>query len=144
MKQMKTACRPTPSLIASVVNWMKEDGIEFYGAAFEAEWQAIHDERQKVVDAVLSVDGDCVVLGVQHLYFMTRFSDLQVGLFDQERIIFDKEYPIAKYHANDWVIIAALLGNDYIANVQKVPRGLCCIHCIRNSPIIMKRKTITA
>ena len=47
---------------------MRGNGIEFECAPFEAEWQLVYALREGHIDAIMSTDGDCIVLGATQIF----------------------------------------------------------------------------
>ena len=63
-KLRKETTRVRPDILAQAIYHLRDKhGITCVGAAFEAEWQCVDMARRGVVDAVYSVDSDCVALG---------------------------------------------------------------------------------
>ena len=75
MKCIKNITIPDKCTLSMIVDWMKEVGANCACAPCEARWQCTHVEKAKIVDAVISKDGDCVALGVETLHYSVNFKD---------------------------------------------------------------------
>ena len=54
-------------ILADFVRWCSRKGIKYVCAFMEAEWELCRLEKDGVIDAVVSEDSDCFVLGCQSL-----------------------------------------------------------------------------
>ena len=100
-----------------------EEKIECHGSLEEADPQLVQLEKDGVVDAILSTDGDIVVLGARRLFCqMTRKAngDYQFREFRRDQFFY-RGNPfnarISRYpqHLAD---VALLLGNDYLSRLD--------------------------
>ena len=100
-----------------------EEKIECYGSFQEADPQLVQLEKDKVVDAILSTDGDIVVLGARRLFCqMTRKAngEWQFREFRREQFFhpgnpFNARLSRYPQHLVD---VALLLGNDYCSRLE--------------------------
>ena len=59
MKNIKKITHRSNELTNLVIKWMVSKDIKYVCAPFEVEWQCVYLEHMKLVDAVMSIDGDC-------------------------------------------------------------------------------------
>jgi 5'-3' exonuclease len=87
LKRMKEACTVTPEILSIVVVWMKEEKVRLFCAPFEAEWQCVALLLDKLVDNILSTDGDCVIFGAPKVIVECTLSTLQCSAYDREAVM---------------------------------------------------------
>ena len=110
--------KPTNLDHANILQWIKEEGIECYGALYEADQQMVKLEQDGVVDGIYSEDGDIIALG--GMFVLAKMSRKSNGEYQFKLFIRDEfmssgnpynsklcKYPGLITHA------ALLLGNDY-------------------------------
>ena len=86
--ERRRMAHPTVLDHANVIHWMKDNGIECYGAAAEADYQAIKMEMDGFVNGVMTEDGDLIVLGGQLvLAKMSRKGGLKFCVFRREELL---------------------------------------------------------
>ena len=64
---------PNVRLISLVIEWIDNNDAILMSAPCEAEWKCVFLERTKIVGALMSADGDCVLLGVNSLHYNVNF-----------------------------------------------------------------------
>jgi 5'-3' exonuclease len=107
--KMKNACKITPEIISIVIDWMKQELIQFFCAPFEAEWQCISLIMDGVPDCILSTDGDCVVLGAPKVVVELTISTKQCYIYDRSTVmlsLFVEKYNITvdKAYLQKWLL----------------------------------------
>ena len=72
-------------------------------------------QKLGIVDTVMSTDGDCIIHGVERLYFNVNFDTSTFQVFNRKVDYLNTvENPLFAYDCNKWPIIGILLGCDYI------------------------------
>ena len=95
----------------------KREKIFYACAPFEAEWQCVHRERNNIVDSIISVDGDCIILGARKIYFKDKFENDTFSACIKEEDTNEKDAnPLFAYDTDKWYLIGGMLGCDYINN----------------------------
>jgi 5'-3' exonuclease len=120
LKRMKEATEVSPELVSMVVDWMREENIQFLCAPFEAEWQCVALVLDKLADNILSTDGDCVILGAPKAIVELSFSSQQCCVYDRAAVfeaMTNSKYDISEYQ-DLLPEMAAFLGCDYIKRVR--------------------------
>ena len=120
VKNIKVVSKPSEQILSFIVKWMKSRGIQYYCAPFEAEWQLCQLEKENSIDAIVSVDGDCVVLGAKRLIYQVDWVKCKYEEFNQKIVLTERNCILSKYEQKYWCIIASLLGTDYIKNIAGV------------------------
>ena len=78
-------------------------------------------EQMNIVDAVMSIDGDCIVLGATKLCFNVNFNSEMFQVYEKSIDTLDtQKNPLFQYESSKWPLIASLLGNDYIKRIPNV------------------------
>ena len=91
MKSMKKIAKRTNELTNLVVTCANNNNVTFMRAPFEAEWQCVCLEKHHIVDAVVSTDGDCIILGVKKLCWNVNFNTETFHLHDRTLEMNEKE-----------------------------------------------------
>ena len=73
MKFLRDITIPDPLVVSYIVEWMGRENIPFECAPFEAEWQLVQMESENVVAAVMTTDGDAIILGAKTVLFDVDF-----------------------------------------------------------------------
>ena len=121
MKYIKTIASPTNEMISLVRCWLDDNKINHMCSPFDAEWQCVHLEQVNEVDAIMSTDGDCIILGAKKVYYNVNFNNHTFNLYDIEIEVKEKELnPLFKYDVDKWSLIASLLGCDYVDRIKNV------------------------
>ena len=105
---------------------MEENSINYMCATFEAEWQCVYLEKHNIVDAIMSTDGDFVVLGAKKLCFNVNFRDETFQLCHRTiDAMSDDENPLLKHELHKWPLTSSLLGNDCMKRAPNVGFETC-------------------
>ena len=100
---------------------MKDDSIAFVCAPFEAEQQLVKLEKDGKSDAVISMDGDCLVLGHKKIMHNMDWRKKKFEMHDQKEAIETNECLLVPCSLKRQPVIASLLRTecaDEIANVE--------------------------
>ena len=106
---------PREDILKLVVQWMKEEDILHFSAPFEAEWQLVSLERQGLIDAIVSEDGDCLILGAKTVVTRLNFSTGSCYIYNSNEV-WQRECAGRGGYQKASVLpeMATFLGNDYI------------------------------
>jgi 5'-3' exonuclease len=118
-KFMKDSFEPDQELVSLVVEWMKEEAIEYFNAPFEAEWQLVEFENQNIIQGVICVDSDFVILGAKRLLVDTSFNKRSPScyVYDRSPDLMGGNFDLRPY-TNLLPEFAAFYGCDYIKRVK--------------------------
>ncbi len=106
-KLTKQVTVPTYEMLDMVIKWMVGEGIKFVGAPFEAEWQLVMLEKSCEIDAIMSVDGDCVILGAKKLYVDVKFSEKKLRVYHQSAVVKPGSMNLlTRYPTELWPLVA--------------------------------------
>lgn len=119
LRHLLNATNPDANIISMIVEWMVRDGIRFECALFEAEWQLVQLEKDNVIDALMTEDGDAVVLSGQTILFDVNFNKKEWKVCRQSDIV-NGDSPLARYDPSVWPLILSAVGSDYHARVPNV------------------------
>ena len=86
-KERKKAMTMRNDLIAMIVDRLREHGIRFIQAPFEAEWQLCYLLKKNYIDAILSEDGDFFGLGAKGWITKFNYNSGQCQFFDSEEMM---------------------------------------------------------
>ena len=75
---------PNNEILSLVISWMNTEHIKHFCATFEAECQYVCLEQLKIVDGVVSTDGDCITHCVSKFYYEVNFEQRAFLLCDRE------------------------------------------------------------
>ena len=87
---------------------------------FEAEWQCVCLEMHHIVDATMSTDGDCAMLGVNKFYFNVNSNNETFQLHDKQLTLLARKNPMFSYEVNKWPVTSPLLDNDHLKRIPNV------------------------
>lgn len=79
-KNLAAVAVPNDTVLKMVTDCFDSEGIEYECAPFEAEAQLVHLEKEGFLDAILSVDGDHIILGARNLLTDLRLNSMTVCL----------------------------------------------------------------
>ena len=119
MAKLRDYCNPDELVLGCVLDWMQEETIDFLGAPFEVEWQLAKMEKDGRVDAVLTTNGDAIILQCESVYFDFDPSKKEWREYKKADIL-SGSYPLSAYQPWDWPIVANLLGSDYNARIKNM------------------------
>lgn len=119
MKYLKDVTNPDETITSYVLDWMNREGIAHECSLMEAEWQLVQLEKEKVIDVIMTTDGDAIVLGGKTILFDINFNKKQWKVFRQEEFLRGNA-PLAKYPPSTWPAICSMLGSDYHARVPDI------------------------
>lgn len=112
---------PTALDHANILAWIKQEGIEVYGALFEADQQMVQLEKDGIVDGIISEDGDEVILGAKLLFVRKKHEHgkLKYKVFQRDEFLSLAKPYHSKLAAYPELMpdAALLLGNDYMTRV---------------------------
>ena len=97
MAKLRDYCNPDELVLGCVLDWMREETIDFLGAPFEAEWQLAKMEKDGRIDAVLTTDGDAIILQCESVYFDFDPSKKEWREYKKANIL-SGSYPLSAYH----------------------------------------------
>ena len=106
-------------LLGDIKKWMDDEGIPYIQAPCEAEQQLVMLEKQGLIDAIISEDGDNLILGAKTVVTRISWKNWQ----GQCCCIYNSDSIWQRPCAGDgkWVgwlpELACFLGNDYITNL---------------------------
>jgi len=112
MRYLRDLTNPDELIVSCIIEWMEREKILYDCAPFEAEWQLVQLEKEGVVDAVMTTDGDAIILGAKVVLFDDDFSKSRWKVYRQEDILRGGS-PISEYDVAKWPAIASMLGSDY-------------------------------
>ena len=117
-KALTAFSRPNEQVINLVVSWMRKNGIEYECAPYEAEWQLVKLEKDGIINAIVSIDGDCVVLGAKRVIFSLDYKREMYREYNLNTAL--GKYELSKYPVSSWPFIACVLGTDYVENIKNL------------------------
>jgi len=79
----KIIASPNNEILSLILSWFKSNDAKYTCAPFKAEWQCIYMERLNQVNAVMSKDGDAIIIGVHKLYYNIDFNDHSFKEYDK-------------------------------------------------------------
>jgi len=74
MKYLRDVTVPNEMITSYLLEWMKSENIGHECSAMEAEWQLVKLEHDKRINAILTTDGDAIVLGGELVLFDVNFT----------------------------------------------------------------------
>jgi 5'-3' exonuclease len=119
MKFLRDITIPDPLVVSYIIEWMGRENIPFECAPFEAEWQLIKMESENIVGAVMTTDGDAIILGAKIVLYEVDFKKKSWKVYRQNDIIAGNS-PLSEYDPTSWPAIACMLGSDYHARIPDV------------------------
>jgi len=119
MKYLRDVTVPNEMITSYLLEWMKSENIGHECSAMEAEWQLVKLEHDKRINAILTTDGDAIVLGGELVLFDVNFTKREFRVFRQEEFLCGNA-PLAKYPPPTWPAICSMLGSDYHARVPHI------------------------
>lgn len=120
LTQTKKATYPDERVKKQLIDWMKGHDIEFECAPFEAEWQLVYALREGQIDAIMSTDGDCIVLGASCIFIKDNNArgPRKFHLYKKDEVLAERSpYVLRKYPETDWPFLSILFGNDYVDRI---------------------------
>jgi 5'-3' exonuclease len=87
MKYLRDITIPCPLVIGYIVEWMGRENIRFECAPFEAEWQLVQMESENIISAVMTTDGDAIILGAKTVLFDVDFKKKTWKVYRQHDLI---------------------------------------------------------
>lgn len=117
MKYLRDFTNPDELVVSIIIDWLESENIAYECAPYEAEWQLVQAEKEGVIDAVMTTDGDAIILGAKVVVFDVNFKKKQCKVCRQEEFITGK-VPLANYNPTTWP--ASMLGSDYHARIPNV------------------------
>jgi 5'-3' exonuclease len=92
MKYLKDVTVPNEMLTSYLLDWMKSDNIGYECSPMEAEWQLVKLEREKRIDAIMTTDGDAIVLGANVVLFDVNFTKKECRVFRKEEFFMEMQH----------------------------------------------------
>ena len=116
LKKLKAISYPTNEVHDMIISWMQEAGIEYICALFEAKWQLVSMESKGIIAAIMTRDGDHVILGAQKLIRNVWWNDKEYMPFHRSWLqqTSNKISPFIEYLPE----LAAFWGCDYIDHLR--------------------------
>ena len=97
-KNIKSMSSPNNNVMHMITNWMKTNNIKYSCAPFEADHKCVCLEKTCQFEAMMSRHGDCVTLGVEHLYYNINFNEQKLQAYCKAKNIINKELnPLFNY-----------------------------------------------
>lgn len=132
--ELQKAIDVTPEMARQLVEELKQTGVQYVVAPYEADAQLAYLERKGIIQAILSEDSDLLVFGAKCL--LTKLDHhgecIEINSEDFGRC---QEISMAGWTGDDFRRMAILSGCDYLANINKM--GLKTAH-----RYVRKHKTI--
>ena len=119
MKYLRDVTVLDPLVISYIVEWMGRENIPFECVPFEAEWQLVQMESENIISAVMTTDGDAIILGAKTVLFDVDFNKKKWKVYRQHDLIAGNS-PLSAYDPKNWPAIACMLGSDYHARIPDV------------------------
>ena len=108
MKYVREFTSPDELIVTHIIDWMKRDNAWCDCAPFEAEWQLVQAEKQKLIDAAATTDGDAVMLGAKMVFFDVDFQKKKFKVCQQEEVC-RGNYPLSACSPDDWPVITSMI-----------------------------------
>jgi 5'-3' exonuclease len=90
---------------------------KIFAAPFEAEWQLVYFEQNRMISSIISEDGDCLILGAQTVVAMIDWKSGNCWIIRRDKIL--QREGAGKGRFNDFLPeLSSLLGNDYISRLH--------------------------
>lgn len=146
-KRLRTSARVTEQMVRNVILNLRDAGIPYLVAPYEADAQLAFLARNEIIDFVVSEDSDLIVYGVREILFKLKRSPVAAVLFSAN--IMDRKYQDPDFLRK----VAVLSGCDYLANLtgiglQSAIRFMEVIksspkYCQQSFPSFLKRLPVT-
>lgn len=116
-KNLKKLTIPTNEMISHVITFLRKNEVTCYVAPFEAESQIRHLELKGEINVCISIDSDCVFLGMNEVIFEIDFENARCKSYKKENI---SKYDLGRYPEEQWAFVSSALGNDYVKRIKNI------------------------
>lgn len=110
----------TPEMAKCVIDYCRNNGIQYVVAPFEADSQMVYLEKHGFIDGIISEDSDLLVFGCHRL--ITKLNDhgecLEICSDDYPKL--SNKFPLGKLTPQEVITMVCLSGCDYTDGIPRI------------------------